>query len=100
VITLVAHFHVRDYDAWKVVFDEQEGLRRSHGGLEHCVYRDVHDGNRVVVHNDFPSEDAATAFRDDPALKQAMIRAGVEGEAGFDVIQQAEHKIYADTAVA
>jgi heme-degrading monooxygenase HmoA len=100
VITLVAHFHVRDYDAWKVVFDEQEGLRRSHGGLEHRIYRDTRDGNRVVVHNEFPSEESASAFRDDPALKQAMIRAGVDGEAGFDVIQEAEHKVYAASAMA
>jgi len=52
------------------------------------------------VHNDFPSEEAATAFRQDPSLKDAMIRAGVEGEPGVSYIEFAERKVYAEAPVA
>lgn len=100
MITLVAHFHVRDYDGWKAVFDQHEGLRRRHGGLEHRIYRDLHDRNRVIVHNDFPSEEAAQSFRDDPELREAMASSGIEGEAGFSVIERAERKVYAEAATA
>ena len=31
MITLVVHHRVRDYDVWKPVFDEHEGVRVSHG---------------------------------------------------------------------
>jgi hypothetical protein len=98
VVTLVAHFHVRDYDAWKQVFDQEEDFRRSHHVLGYRIYRDVYDGNRVVVHNDLPSEAQARAFSEDPELRAAMDRAGVEGEPGFGFIECAERKSYADSS--
>ena len=99
MITLVVNHGVRDYDAWEPVFDEHEAVRRSHGEIEHRVYRDIHDANRVVIHNDFPSEDAARGFLEDPSLKEAMGRAGVEGEPGIAFIERAERKVY-DEALA
>jgi quinol monooxygenase YgiN len=95
MVTLVVHHRVRDYDAWKPVFDEHEPVRRSHGEVEHRIYRDIHDPNCVVVHNDFPSEDAARAFTEDPSLAEAMERAGVEGEPGMSFMEAAERKVYA-----
>jgi heme-degrading monooxygenase HmoA len=100
MVTLVVHHKVRDYNAWKPVFDEHESVRRSHGEVEHRIYRDIQDPNRVVVHNDFPSEEAARAFLEDPSLEDAMGRGGVEGEPGVAFIERAEQKIYADSAVA
>ena len=92
--TLVVHHRVADYDAWKTVFDEHEPVRRSHGEIEHRIYRDLHDRNRVIVHNDFPSEAAADAFMHDPSLREVMARAGVEGEPGISFIEKAERKVY------
>lgn len=93
-VTLVVHHRVADYDAWKTVFDEHESVRRSHGELEHRVYRDIHDPQRVVVHNDFPSEQSARGFMEDPSLAEAMARAGVEGEPGISFMERAERKVY------
>jgi quinol monooxygenase YgiN len=100
MITLVVHHRVRDYDAWKAVFDEHEAVRRSHGEIEHRVYRDLHDRNRVVVHNDFPTEDAARAFLEDPSLSDAMERAGVEGEPGMSFMERPERKVYDESLAA
>ena len=100
MVTLVVHHRVRDYDAWKLVFDEHEPVRRSHGEIEHRVYRDLHDRNRVIVHNDFPSEDAARGFTEDPSLKEAMERAGVEGEPGISFVERTERKVYAEDLAA
>jgi quinol monooxygenase YgiN len=96
MVTLVVHHRVKDYDAWMAVFDEHEPTRRAHGEIEHRVYRDMHDPNRVVVHNDFPSEDDARGFMEDPSLKEAMERAGVEGEPGISFIERAERKVYSE----
>lgn len=49
-----------------------------------------------MVHNDFPSEAAARSFLGDPSLKEAMGRAGVEGEPGIAFIERAERKVYDD----
>ena len=93
-VTLVVHHRVADYDAWKPVFDSHEPVRRGHGGTEHRVYRDIQEPNRVVVHIDFPSEQAARDFAADPSLKEVMARAGVEGEPGMSFMDRAERKVY------
>jgi len=100
MVTLVVFHHVRDYDAWKRVFDEHEAVRRSHGAFEHRVYRGVDDPNRVIVHNDFPSEDAARAFMADPSLPAVMERAGVTDEPWLGLVEQLEQKRYADGTAA
>jgi len=99
MVILVVHHRVADFDAWKSVFDEHEPVRRSHGELEHRIYRDLNDANRVVVHNDFPTREAAQAFLDDPSLREVMGRAGVEGEPGISFIESVERKEYAGAAV-
>ena len=96
MVTLVVFHHVRDYEGWKPVFDEHESVRRSHGELEHRIYRGVDNPNRVVVHNDFPSEDAARAFMADPSLPAAMESAGVTDEPWLGLVEQLEQKRYTD----
>jgi hypothetical protein len=76
---LVVHHRVRDFDAWKPIFDEHESARRMHGASRHWVYQTADDPNDVVVAVEFPSPDRAQEFLDDPSLQEAMNRAGVEG---------------------
>jgi heme-degrading monooxygenase HmoA len=64
----------------EAVFDEDESRRREHGAQRHWVYRTVEDPNDVVVAVEFPSVDAARAFVQDPGLRDAMGRGGVQGE--------------------
>ena len=59
---LVVQHKVRDFDAWKPVFDEDESRRREHGAQRHWLYRTVEDPNDVVVAVEFPSVDAAHSF--------------------------------------
>jgi heme-degrading monooxygenase HmoA len=76
---LVVQHRVRDFDAWKRVFDAGEDLRRRHGASRHWVYQAHNDPNDVVVAVEFGSLEAAENFTDDPALRQNMAEAGVEG---------------------
>ncbi len=96
MITLVIFHHVRDYDTWKAVFDEHEPVRLEHGQTEQRVYRGLDDANRVVVHVDFRSEDAARGFMADPSLPPAMERAGVTDEPWLGLVVPIEQKHYAD----
>jgi heme-degrading monooxygenase HmoA len=77
---LVVHHRVRDFDAWKPVFDEHETSRREHGARRHWVYRTADDPNDVIVAVEFVSAQDARAFLEDPSLREAMQRGGVEGE--------------------
>jgi heme-degrading monooxygenase HmoA len=79
MIIIVQH-KVRDYDAWKPVFDEHGDVRRRHGATGHELYRGLHDPNEVTVVNHFASREQAEAFAADPSLKAAMERGGVISE--------------------
>jgi heme-degrading monooxygenase HmoA len=96
MVTLVVSHHVADYDGWKLVFDGHESVRRAHGQLEHRVFRSVDDPSRVVVHNDFATDEAVRAFMADPSLAAAMERAGVTNEPWLGVIERVEQKQYAE----
>jgi len=96
LVTLVVHHRVSDYATWKPVFDGHEGVRRSHGEVEHRIYRMHDDPNSVAIHNDFPSVEAARGFMADPSLQDAMERGGVEGEPGSGFLELTERKVYAE----
>jgi len=95
-VTLVVHHFVDDFDSWKPVFDEHEIVRRSHGEIEHRLWQDPGNRNRLVIHNDFPSVEAAQGFMNDPSLPEAMERAGVTGEPGLSLATLEETKTYTD----
>lgn len=91
----VVHHRVRDFDAWKQIFDEHEEARRSHGAVRHWV-----SGTRrtpdVVVAVEFPVTDAARARSLAYAsLQEAMSRGGVGGEPQVHVREEIEMMGYA-----
>jgi hypothetical protein len=79
MVVIVRH-KVRDFDAWKPVFEEHGKIRRGHGATGHVIYRDLDDPNDVIVLNSFPTKEQAEAFAADPSLKEAMERSGVVTE--------------------
>jgi hypothetical protein len=72
---------VRDFDAWKAVFDEEENraFRRGQGVIGHSLHRDADDPNAVIVA--FRVSDIAQArqLSASDGLRERMTRAGVEG---------------------
>ena len=79
MIIMVQH-KVRDFGAWKPVFDEHAAVRQRHGATGHVIYRAMNDPNDVTILNEFPSLDGAKAFAADPSLKEAMDRGGIISE--------------------
>jgi hypothetical protein len=76
---LVVNHRVRDFAAWKPVFDEHQAVRTKHGATRHWLYQDADEPNDVTVATEFPTREQAQAFVDDPSLAEAMGKAGVEG---------------------
>ena len=87
--TLTVRHPVADYAAWRAVYDTVDPLREQHGCTGHAVYRSPEDGNDVFVTHDFPSVAAAQAFAGDPALGEAMQRAGVAGAPAIAIFERA-----------
>ncbi|HMK91911.1 MAG TPA: antibiotic biosynthesis monooxygenase [Thermoleophilia bacterium] len=77
---IIVQHEVRDYGAWKPVFDEHGVVRRQHGATGHTVYRSLDDPNDVTIVTEFPTREQAEAFASDPSLREAMARGGVISE--------------------
>jgi quinol monooxygenase YgiN len=71
---------VRDYAAWREVYDGFADVQREGGVRAAAVYQSVDDPNDVTVTHDFDDVETARAFFSSPELRDAMMRAGVEGE--------------------
>ena len=90
MISIIVQHEVRDYDSWRVVFDEHEAVRRRHGATGHELYRNLDNPNDVTIVNHFPSREQADAFASDPSLPEAMKRGGVVSEARVTFVSEAE----------
>jgi len=79
VRSIVLH-RVKDYDAWREVYDTFAGVQQAGGVRAEEVLRSLDDPNDVLVTHDF--DDAATArtFFSSEELQDAMSRAGVDGQ--------------------
>ena len=74
---------VKDFDVWKIVFDEFEQLRKEAGELTAVVLRHADDSNIVTVLNTWTSIDAAKAFVASEEIKKGMGEAGVTAPSTF-----------------
>jgi hypothetical protein len=100
MISIIVQHTVRDYDAWKPVFDDHEVVRRRHGSTGHELYRGLDNPNELTIVNHFPTREQADAFATDPSLPEAMERGGVTGQPRVTYVGEAEAVDYRQTKVA
>jgi hypothetical protein len=75
---MVAIHSVRDYERWKLVFDERCEQRRDHGVRRHWVYRSVDDGAEVMVAMELDSREAAEQLLMAGDAQDWMDRTGID----------------------
>jgi quinol monooxygenase YgiN len=80
---------VKDYPAWKTVFDQAASLRKAAGELSYQVLRYEHDANRIVHFSAWRSLARARAFFESPELVAIRQRAGVDAPE-FIYLQQTD----------
>ena len=76
VLAVISH-PVKDYAAWRAIYESAEPIRQKAGVTAAEVFRDPKDPNAIVIIHRFPSVAAMQAFLGDPALKSAMATGGV-----------------------
>lgn len=74
---LITHA-VKDYEAWKQVFDRAAPLRKAAGEQSYFVLRHEDDANRIVHFSQWASLARARAFFESPELVAIRRQAGVE----------------------
>jgi quinol monooxygenase YgiN len=85
---LIQH-QVKDYAAWKKVFDSALDMRKTNGEISAQVYRDASDPNKVTTINKWNSVESAQKFAHSPELKAAMEKAGVVGVPNVSFLNEA-----------
>jgi quinol monooxygenase YgiN len=80
---------VKDFAAWKLVFDSAVSLRAASGELSVQVFRDASDPNKLTVLNQWTSMESAQKFALSPELKAAMEKAGVVGQPAVYFLNEA-----------
>jgi hypothetical protein len=76
---MIVKHRVANFETWRKVFDEMDGLRQSHGWTGYSILRDATDPNLVVIVNRVKELNDAKRYGGSPALREAMDRAGVVG---------------------
>jgi len=76
--TLLVRHQVDDYAAWRLVYDELDGLRKEHGCTGEEVMVDSTDKQDVFIIHRFPTLEQAQSFAGSNELREGMGRAGVK----------------------
>ena len=85
---LIQH-KVKDFAAWKKVFDSVADLRSAGGELSAQVFRDASNPDSLTIINKWNSLENAQKFAHSPELKAAMEKAGVEGPPNISFLNEA-----------
>jgi quinol monooxygenase YgiN len=85
---LVIHHKVKDFAAWKPLYDKHEGIRTAAGLTKAHVLQSVDDPNDVTVVMDFSDATKAKAFSASPNLKEVMKTAGVLGTPAIHILKK------------
>ena len=80
---------VKDYDAWKVIFDSVADLRRENGERSYQILRQGNGSNEVFALFEWDNLDNAKKYASSPELRAAMERAGVTGKPDISFLEEA-----------
>ena len=80
MVRMFVRHQVADYSSWREVYDGIEQDRQEFGVTGHDVFQALGNPNDITVWHDFTSKDAADSFASSPQLRDAMQRAGVQGQ--------------------
>jgi quinol monooxygenase YgiN len=90
---MVTH-EVKDYDAWKPVFESDAPAREAAGILGYGISRDADKPNVVYIYMQASDAAKVKAFTESKELKAKMKDAGVKGKPEVLVLQEAEMIMY------
>ncbi len=77
MVTVIVQHEVKDFTAWKKVFDADEPNRSRAGVKTAGLYTSVKNPNDVTVILEAPSTESVTAMMSRPEMEETMKSAGV-----------------------
>ena len=86
---LIIH-EVEAYPAWKMIFDQAAGIRKTAGEISYQLLRNDTDANRIVHFSEWSSLAEARRFFESPELIEIRKQAGVKAPEFF-YLHEIEH---------
>jgi quinol monooxygenase YgiN len=86
---LIVHFKVKDYAAFRQVFDNTTPTRTRFGSTGHKVLQSPSDPNEITILSDWKNVDQAKVYSDSNELKEAMKNAGVISQPDLTFLAEA-----------
>jgi quinol monooxygenase YgiN len=86
---LLVHHKVKDYQAWRKVFDELTNTRTRFGSTGYEVYRSPNDPNEITILTYWRDLNQARAYSQSPELKEGMQNAGVISQPDVMFLEEA-----------
>ena len=86
---LIIH-EVEAYPAWKTIFDQAAGIRKTAGEISYQLLRYDTDANRIVHFSKWLSLDKARRFFESPELVEIRKKVGVKAP-DFIYLREIEH---------
>jgi quinol monooxygenase YgiN len=83
MVTVVIEHGLKDWGAWKRVFDEHAASRKQYGCIREELLRAHGDEHTIMNVTRWPDRASAESFLTDPSLADAFGRAGVTGAPRF-----------------
>ena len=80
---------VKDFDAWKSVFDSFSDLRKRSGELSYQILRQDNGSSSIFALFEWDNLDNARKYAASPELKAGMERAGVTGKPEIFFLEEA-----------
>ena len=86
--TLLVRHKVKNYSAWKKVFDDFVSVRRAGGEKSYQIFHTETDPNNLLLTFQWDSLNNAKKFAGSSVLKEAMQKAGVIEEPKIDFLNE------------
>jgi hypothetical protein len=77
MVKVIISHKVKDYEAWRPIFDQDQDRRQKFGFRNQHVFRDVNDANHIYMSAEIDNPSVLDNFFEDPDLAEKMKKAGV-----------------------
>jgi heme-degrading monooxygenase HmoA len=90
MVHILVHHNVKDFEKWKVHFDNHSSFRAQNGSKGGKVFQSASNPNEVFVLLEWESLESAQKFSQSPNLREVMMEAGVVGMPEMYFVKDAE----------
>jgi quinol monooxygenase YgiN len=75
-MNIIVKRKLKDYDAWKKIVSDLDGLRKEHGSKGATVYRSANDPNEVYLVFEWDEAKPYTSYFNLPQVQKALADTG------------------------